>query len=82
MFFLLFPGFRKPDQSNCTLEVRKVPLELNNIAKINEHFGKFGNLTNIQVSFGYVHPLERAFPLTPKLQKSVKTSRQNYGKSS
>lgn len=44
-------GYRRPDQTNCTLEVRKIPLELNNIAKINEHFGKFGSLTNIQVKF-------------------------------
>lgn len=35
---------------NLTLEVRKIPPELNNIAKLNEHFGKFGSLTNIQVS--------------------------------
>ncbi|XP_045205677.2 RNA-binding protein 26-like [Mercenaria mercenaria] len=44
-------GYRRPDQTNCTLEVRKIPPEFNNIAKINEHFGKFGSLTNIQVKF-------------------------------
>ena len=42
-------GYRKPDQTNCTLEVRKVPKEFNNISKLNEHFGKFGTLKNIQV---------------------------------
>ena len=36
---------------NTTLEVRKIPPDMNNIAKLNEHFGKFGTLTNIQVSF-------------------------------
>ncbi|GFR89995.1 RNA-binding protein 26 [Elysia marginata] len=36
---------------NMTLEVRKIPQEMNNIAKLNEHFGKFGTLTNIQVKF-------------------------------
>ncbi|KAK3789004.1 hypothetical protein RRG08_039612 [Elysia crispata] len=36
---------------NMTLEVRKIPHEMNNIAKLNEHFGKFGTLTNIQVKF-------------------------------
>ncbi|GFN87458.1 RNA-binding protein 26 [Plakobranchus ocellatus] len=36
---------------NMTLEVRKIPAEMNNIAKLNEHFGKFGTLTNIQVKF-------------------------------
>lgn len=40
------PQFRP---GNLTLEVRKIPQEYNNIAKLNEHFGQFGNLTNIQV---------------------------------
>ncbi|KAL4230307.1 RNA-binding protein 26 [Mactra antiquata] len=44
-------GFRRPDQTNCSLEVRKIPAELNNITKINEHFAKFGTLTNIQVKY-------------------------------
>lgn len=45
------PGFQRQQfrQTNTTLEVRKIPPEFNNIAKLNEHFGKFGNLTNIQV---------------------------------
>ncbi|XP_064636970.1 RNA-binding protein 26-like isoform X2 [Lineus longissimus] len=42
---------RKPDYSNCSLVVRKVPLEFNNITKLNEHFSKFGELNNIQVCF-------------------------------
>ncbi|KAH3841862.1 hypothetical protein DPMN_115343 [Dreissena polymorpha] len=44
-------GYRRPDQTNCTLEVRKIPKEFNNIAKLNEHFARFGTLTNIQVMF-------------------------------
>ncbi|CAL1536860.1 unnamed protein product [Lymnaea stagnalis] len=45
-------GLRQPFKTgNLTLEVRKIPPELNNIAKLNEHFGKFGNLTNIQVKY-------------------------------
>ena len=53
MFYLSYiVGYRKPDQTNCTLEVRKVPKEFNNIAKLNEHFGKFGTLTNLQVGLG------------------------------
>ena len=34
---------------NTKLELRKVPPELNNISKLNEHFSKFGNLVNLQV---------------------------------
>ncbi len=37
------------NNDNATLEVRKVPQEFNNIAKLNEHFGKFGTLVNVQV---------------------------------
>uniref|UniRef100_A0A671V1R4 RNA binding motif protein 27 n=1 Tax=Sparus aurata TaxID=8175 RepID=A0A671V1R4_SPAAU len=37
---------------NTKLEVRKVPRELNNITKLNEHFSKFGTIVNIQVVFG------------------------------
>lgn len=40
-----------PRHLNTTLEVRKIPRDQNNIAKLNEHFGKFGVLKNIQVSF-------------------------------
>lgn len=34
---------------NRTLQVRKIPAELNNIAKLNEHFGQFGQIVNMQV---------------------------------
>lgn len=34
---------------NTKLEVRKIPRDLNNIAKLNEHFSKFGTIVNIQV---------------------------------
>ncbi|XP_005101070.1 RNA-binding protein 26 [Aplysia californica] len=45
-------GPRQPFKTgNLTLEVRKIPAEMNNIAKLNEHFGKFGTLTNIQVKY-------------------------------
>ncbi|KAK7496418.1 hypothetical protein BaRGS_00012340 [Batillaria attramentaria] len=46
-------GFNRQQykHENTTLEVRKIPAEFNTIAKLNEHFGKFGNLTNIQVKF-------------------------------
>lgn len=42
-------GYRPPDTDNLSLEVRKIPKEFNNIMAINQHFSKFGNLTNIQV---------------------------------
>ncbi|GAB1601738.1 RNA-binding protein 26-like isoform X1 [Argonauta hians] len=47
----VYSGRPVPRYLNTTLEVRKIPRDLNNIAKLNEHFKKFGNLKNIQVSF-------------------------------
>lgn len=46
---LYIVGYRPPDTDNLSLEVRKIPKEFNNIMAINQHFSKFGNLTNIQV---------------------------------
>ncbi|XP_061482532.1 RNA-binding protein 26 [Rhineura floridana] len=48
------PAFQKKLQfgsENTKLELRKVPPELNNISKLNEHFSKFGNLVNLQVAY-------------------------------
>ncbi|XP_039340392.1 RNA-binding protein 27 [Mauremys reevesii] len=46
------PGFLKKNQyTNTKLEVRKIPPELNNITRLNEHFSKFGTIVNIQVAF-------------------------------
>ncbi|KAM5298981.1 RNA-binding protein 27 isoform 4-T4 [Ctenodactylus gundi] len=46
------PGFlRKNQYTNTKLEVKKIPQELNNITKLNEHFSKFGTIVNIQVAF-------------------------------
>ncbi|XP_037544195.1 RNA-binding protein 27 [Nematolebias whitei] len=47
---ILFP--KRNYYVNTKLEVRKIPRELNNITKLNEHFSKFGNIVNIQVVFG------------------------------
>ncbi|KAL7844700.1 hypothetical protein SRHO_G00232390 [Serrasalmus rhombeus] len=47
------PAFPKKNHYvNTKLEVRKIPRELNNITKLNEHFSKFGTIVNIQVAFG------------------------------
>ncbi|KAM6907882.1 RNA-binding protein 27 [Xenentodon cancila] len=46
----LFP--KRNHYVNTKLEVRKIPRELNNITKLNEHFSKFGTIVNIQVVFG------------------------------
>lgn len=47
------PTFPKKNHYvNTKLEVRKIPRELNNITKLNEHFSKFGTIVNIQVVFG------------------------------
>ncbi|XP_029957037.1 RNA-binding protein 27 isoform X2 [Salarias fasciatus] len=43
---------KKNHYVNTKLEVRKIPRELNNITKLNEHFSKFGTIVNIQVVFG------------------------------
>ncbi|KAG7269924.1 hypothetical protein CRUP_032081, partial [Coryphaenoides rupestris] len=48
----LKPPFPKRNHYvNTKLEVRKIPWELNNITKLNEHFSKFGTIVNIQVVF-------------------------------
>ncbi|XP_046384373.1 RNA-binding protein 26 [Ischnura elegans] len=44
-------GPRKNNPNNCSLELKKVPRGLNNIAHLNNHFAKFGKIVNIQVSF-------------------------------
>ncbi|XP_062904571.1 RNA-binding protein 26 isoform X1 [Mobula hypostoma] len=47
-------GFQKKPQygiENTKLELRKVPQELNNISKLNEHFSKFGTIVNLQVAY-------------------------------
>lgn len=46
------PSFTKKNHYvNTKLEVRRIPRELNNITKLNEHFSKFGTIVNIQVHF-------------------------------
>ncbi|XP_063372201.1 RNA-binding protein 26 [Cydia amplana] len=49
-------GGRMPQRAsnsgaNCSLEVKKVPRGLNDITHLNNHFGKFGKIVNIQVCF-------------------------------
>lgn len=39
------------NRDNCTLQVAKIPPEMNNIAKLNEHFAIFGTVDNIQVRY-------------------------------
>lgn len=48
---LLGPPNRVGLQSNCSLELRKVPRGLNSIAHLNNHFCKFGKIVNIQVTY-------------------------------
>ena len=38
-----------PRKLSDTLELKKIPRDMNNIAKLNEHFQRFGTITNIQV---------------------------------
>uniref|UniRef100_A0A8C5LNS2 RNA binding motif protein 26 n=1 Tax=Leptobrachium leishanense TaxID=445787 RepID=A0A8C5LNS2_9ANUR len=47
-------GFQKKVQfsnENTKLELRRIPPDLNNISKLNEHFSKFGTLVNLQVAY-------------------------------
>ena len=43
--------------NNRTLEIKKVPRELNNISKLNEYFQKFGSIVNLQVSIMIDRPI-------------------------
>ena len=43
------------NHENATLEVRKIPADMNNIARLNEHFCKFGTIVNLQVNFCCVY---------------------------
>ncbi|XP_029458914.1 RNA-binding protein 26 isoform X5 [Rhinatrema bivittatum] len=48
------PGFQKKvpfGNENTKLELRRIPPELNNISKLNEHFSRFGTLVNLQVAY-------------------------------
>lgn len=36
---------------NCSLELRKIPRGLNVISHLNDHFSKFGKITNIQIAY-------------------------------
>ena len=38
-----------PRKLSDTLELKRIPRDLNNISKLNEHFQRFGTITNIQV---------------------------------
>ncbi|XP_055333368.1 RNA-binding protein 27-like [Paramacrobiotus metropolitanus] len=40
---------------NCTLEIRHVPDQLNNISALNAHFSKYGSIVNVQVRYGSDH---------------------------
>jgi hypothetical protein len=34
---------------NCSLEIHQIPFQLNNIAALNAHFFKYGNIVNVQI---------------------------------
>lgn len=44
-------GPRSKNPVNCSLELKKVPRGLNNITHLNNHFGKFGKIVNINVCY-------------------------------
>ena len=49
VLYCALPGPRRFNTENTTLEIRKVPHNMNNIAKMNEHFSQFGTIVNLQV---------------------------------
>ena len=40
-----------PNQLSTALILRKVPIELNSVAKLSNYFDKFGTVVNVQVRF-------------------------------
>lgn len=50
-FDRLGPRRYNMNTDNTTLEIRKVPHNMNNISKMNEHFSKFGTIVNLQVCY-------------------------------
>lgn len=43
---------RHQDQpERCTLEVRRLPANLNTIASLNDYFSKFGTIVNLQIKY-------------------------------
>ena len=54
MFIFQRPSVSRPaiyDPNRATLEVKNLPPEYNTISKLNEHFAKFGDIINLQVSY-------------------------------
>lgn len=43
-------GNRKFNLENAVLELRKIPQGLNSITQLNNHFGRFGKIVNLQVN--------------------------------
>ena len=43
--------FSHPNQLSTALILRKVPFELNTVAKLSNYFEKFGTVVNVQVIF-------------------------------
>ncbi len=50
-------GQKSNGSGPTTLEIRKIPVESNTISKLNEHFSKFGTVTNVQVCI-YQHDIQ------------------------
>lgn len=44
-------GGQANSAQNCSLELRKIPRGLNAISHLNDHFSKFGKITNIQIAY-------------------------------
>ncbi|CAD5235041.1 unnamed protein product [Bursaphelenchus xylophilus] len=67
---------RMPVNKSTTLELRKIPVELNKLGPINDHFGEFGTITNIQISWnGEPDTALVTFAKLPDAQAAIKSEK-------
>ncbi|KAI6174150.1 Zinc finger protein [Aphelenchoides besseyi] len=71
---------RVPPMTSTSIEVRRIPYELNKLGTINEHFSQFGVITNIQISFdGTPDTALVTFAKLPDAQAAMKSEKAILG---
>ncbi|KAI6205978.1 hypothetical protein M3Y94_00853400 [Aphelenchoides besseyi] len=71
---------RVPPMISTSIEVRRIPYELNKLGTINEHFSQFGVITNIQISFdGTPDTALVTFAKLPDAQAAMKSEKAILG---
>ncbi|CAD5227478.1 unnamed protein product [Bursaphelenchus okinawaensis] len=67
---------RMPVNKSTTLELRKIPIDLNKLGPINDHFAEFGTITNIQISWnGEPDTALVTFAKLPDAQAAIKSEK-------